>query len=59
VLGSPSRTGCGEYYHVAHNLTRVTNFGIAFGGVLRLIKVEPSKAVQGIKLGDSVVSTCG
>jgi hypothetical protein len=35
---------CGEYYHVAHdhNLTHVTNYGITFGGMLTLIKVEPA-----------------
>jgi hypothetical protein len=45
---------------VAHNhdLTRVTNFGIGFGGVLRLIKVEPSKAVQGTRVCDFAVSVC-
>lgn len=41
ILG---KTQCGEYYHVAHNhdLTQVTNYGITFGGMLTLIKVEPA-----------------
>ena len=47
--GILTKTSCGEYYHVAHNhdLTQVTNYGITFGGMLTLIKVEPPKAVQG------------
>ena len=46
--GILTKTQCGEYYHVAHNhdLTQVTNYGITFGGMLTLIKVEPPKAVQ-------------
>jgi hypothetical protein len=41
--GIIGKTQCGEYYHVAHNhdLTQVTNYGITFGGMLTLIKVEP------------------
>jgi hypothetical protein len=41
--GILTKTQCGEYYHVAHNhdLTQVTNYGITFGGMLTLIKVEP------------------
>ena len=41
--GIQGKTQCGEYYHVAHNhdLTQVTNYGITFGGMLTLIKVEP------------------
>lgn len=43
--GILSKTQCGEYYHVAHNhdLTQVTNYGITFGGMLTLIKVEPPR----------------
>jgi FtsP/CotA-like multicopper oxidase with cupredoxin domain len=41
ILG---KTQCGEYYHVAHShdLSQVTNYGITFGGMLTLIKVEPT-----------------
>ncbi len=46
--GILTKTQCGEYYHVAHNhdLTQVTNYGITFGGMLTLIKVEPPTAIQ-------------
>ena len=46
--GILTKTQCGEYYHVAHNhdLTQVTNYGITFGGMLTLIKVEPPASVQ-------------
>ena len=46
--GIIGKTQCGEYYHVAHNhdLTQVTNYGITFGGMLTLIKVEPPASVQ-------------
>ena len=46
--GILTKTQCGEYYHVAHNhdLTQVTNYGITFGGMLTLIKVEPPAAAQ-------------
>ena len=46
--GILTKTQCGEYYHVAHNhdLTQVTNYGITFGGMLTLIKVEPPLAAQ-------------
>ncbi len=46
ILG---KTQCGEYYHVAHShdLTQATNYGITFGGMLTLIKVEPPANVQG------------
>jgi len=49
--GILTKTSCGEYYHVAHNhdLTQVTNYGITFGGMLTLIKVEPPKALQGTR----------
>ena len=42
--GILTKTQCGEYYHVAHShdLTQVTNYGITFGGMLTLIKVEPA-----------------
>jgi hypothetical protein len=45
ILGS---TQCGEYYHVAHShdLTQVTNYGVTFGGMLTLIKVEPPLSMQ-------------
>jgi FtsP/CotA-like multicopper oxidase with cupredoxin domain len=45
ILG---KTQCGEYYHVAHShdLTQATNYGITFGGMLTLIKVEPPENVQ-------------
>ncbi len=45
ILG---KTQCGEYYHVAHShdLTQATNYGITFGGMLTLIKVEPSDQAQ-------------
>jgi len=58
--GILTKTSCGEYYHVAHNhdLTQVTNYGITFGGMLTLIKVEPPKAVQGHKVGDVFVPEC-
>ncbi|MGZ6991153.1 MAG: multicopper oxidase domain-containing protein [Ilumatobacteraceae bacterium] len=58
--GILTKTECGEYYHVAHNhdLTQVTNYGITFGGMLTLIKVEPPKEVQGHKVGDFFVPTC-
>lgn len=59
-LPSKPRVAPGEHYNVAHNhdRTRVTNFGVAFGGELTLIKVEPSEAVQGTKVGDFVVTVC-
>jgi hypothetical protein len=46
--GVLSKSQCGEYYHVAHNhdLTQVTNYGITFGGMMTLIKVEPPAALQ-------------
>jgi hypothetical protein len=58
--GILTKTACGEYYHVAHNhdLTQVTNYGITFGGMLTLIKVEPPKAVQGTRVGDFTVPVC-
>ena len=58
--GILTKTQCGEYYHVAHNhdLTQVTNYGITFGGMLTLIKVEPPQAVQGTKQGDFTVPVC-
>jgi len=45
--GILTKTQCGEYYHVAHShdLTQVTNYGITFGGMLTLIKVEPPSEV--------------
>ena len=45
ILG---KTQCGEYYHVAHShdLTQATNYGITFGGMLTLIKVEPPAGAQ-------------
>jgi hypothetical protein len=48
--GILTKTQCGEYYHVAHShdLTQVTNYGITFGGMLTLIKVEPPDDVQKI-----------
>ena len=47
ILG---KTQCGEYYHVAHShdLTQATNYGITFGGMLTLIKVEPPDGVPGL-----------
>jgi FtsP/CotA-like multicopper oxidase with cupredoxin domain len=38
-----TKDACGEYYHVAHNhdLTQVTNYGVTFGGMLTLIRVDP------------------
>jgi hypothetical protein len=58
--GILTKTSCGEYYHVAHNhdLTQVTNYGITFGGMLTLIKVEPPKALQGTRVGDFLVPVC-
>ncbi len=46
--GVLTHTQCGEYFHVAHNhdLTKTTNYGATFGGMLTLIKIEPSDAVQ-------------
>ena len=46
--GILTHTQCGEYYHVAHNhdLTKATNYGATFGGMLTLIKVEPPESVQ-------------
>jgi hypothetical protein len=46
--GILTSTQCGEYYHVAHShdLTQVTNYGVTFGGMLTLIKVEPPVAQQ-------------
>jgi FtsP/CotA-like multicopper oxidase with cupredoxin domain len=48
--GILTKTQCGEYYHVAHShdLTQVTNYGITFGGMLTLIKVEPPQSVQDV-----------
>ncbi|MEI8238253.1 MAG: multicopper oxidase domain-containing protein [Actinomycetota bacterium] len=48
--GILTKTQCGEYYHVAHShdLTQVTNYGVTFGGMLTLIKVEPPQGVQDI-----------
>ena len=58
--GIVTKTQCGEYYHVAHNhdLTEVTNYGITFGGMLTLIKVEPPTSVQGTRQGDFIVPKC-
>ena len=60
--GILTKTSCGEYYHVAHNhdLTQVTNYGITFGGMLTLIKVEPPKALQGTRPpgSDFLVPVC-
>jgi len=60
--GILTKTQCGEYYHVAHNhdLTQVTNYGITFGGMLTLIKVEPPKALQGTRPpgSDFLVPVC-
>jgi len=38
-----TKVACGEYYHVAHNhdLTQATNYGLTFGGMLTLIRVDP------------------
>jgi FtsP/CotA-like multicopper oxidase with cupredoxin domain len=46
--GVLTKSQCGEYYHVAHNhdLTQVTNYGLTFGGMMTLIKVEPPAALQ-------------
>ena len=46
--GILTKTQCGEYYHVAHShdLTQATNYGITFGGMLTLIKVEPPASAQ-------------
>ena len=46
--GILTKTQCGEYYHVAHShdLTQATNYGITFGGMLTLIKVEPPDSAQ-------------
>jgi hypothetical protein len=48
--GILTKTQCGEYYHVAHShdLTQATNYGITFGGMLTLIKVEPPDGVPGL-----------
>jgi hypothetical protein len=60
--GILTKTSCGEYYHVAHNhdLTQVTNYGITFGGMLTLIKVEPPKEWQNSRPpgSDFVVPVC-
>jgi hypothetical protein len=57
ILG---KTQCGEYYHVAHShdLTQATNYGITFGGMLTLIKVEPPANVQGTTVGNVHVPVC-
>ena len=41
--GINPKAECGEYYHVAHNhnLTQATNYGVTFGGMLTLIRVDP------------------
>ena len=58
--GILTKTQCGEYYHVAHShdLTQATNYGITFGGMLTLIKVEPPSNVQGTQQGDVSVPVC-
>ena len=58
--GILTKTQCGEYYHVAHShdLTQATNYGITFGGMLTLIKVEPPESVQGLQQGDFIVPVC-
>jgi hypothetical protein len=58
--GILTKTQCGEYYHVAHShdLTQATNYGITFGGMLTLIKVEPPVNVQGTRQGDITVPVC-
>ena len=58
--GILTKTQCGEYYHVAHShdLTQATNYGITFGGMLTLIKVEPPANVQGTQQGDVSVPVC-
>jgi FtsP/CotA-like multicopper oxidase with cupredoxin domain len=34
---------CGEYYHVAHShaLQQATNYGVSFGGMMTLIRIDP------------------
>jgi FtsP/CotA-like multicopper oxidase with cupredoxin domain len=58
--GILTKTQCGEYYHVAHShdLTQATNYGITFGGMLTLIKVEPPADVQGHTIGDLTFPLC-
>jgi hypothetical protein len=58
--GILTKTQCGEYYHVAHShdLTQATNYGITFGGMLTLIKVEPPDDVQGTTQGTVSVPMC-
>jgi hypothetical protein len=58
--GILTKTQCGEYYHVAHShdLTQATNYGITFGGMLTLIKVEPPENVQGTTQGTVSVPVC-
>ena len=53
--GILTKTQCGEYYHVAHShdLTQATNYGITFGGMLTLIKVEPPKAARALESATS------
>ena len=45
--GVTSYNTCGEYYHVAHShaLQQSTNFGAAFGGMMTLIRIDPSTPV--------------
>ncbi len=53
--GINTKDECGEYYHVAHShdLTQSTNYGISFGGMLTLIRVDPAsgKSVTGVNCG--------
>jgi plastocyanin len=39
---------CGEFYHVAHShaLFQVTNFGFSGGGMLTMVRVDPSPELQ-------------
>jgi hypothetical protein len=48
---APGRTqwnACGEYYQFAHShaLFQITNYGASGGGMLTLIRVDPSKSFQ-------------
>jgi FtsP/CotA-like multicopper oxidase with cupredoxin domain len=48
---NPGRTqwnACGEYYQFAHShaLFQITNYGASGGGMLTLIRVDPSKSFQ-------------
>jgi FtsP/CotA-like multicopper oxidase with cupredoxin domain len=51
--GITQNNQCGEYFHVvhSHDLTQATNYGVTFGGMLTLIRVDPGEHIDGSSNG--------